>query len=271
MNRSLLSSRATMWAIVLAAGAIFAASAWALAGRIVEFNRTSHLVRYHAEILDRRAFQIGSYPEALLADAADAAGNPVLRLDYAGKTTLIPVKKPSLPNLPTLAAYEEWAKVLALNEVELDASGHSAAKPGTERLLIVVRRTPEGFDPETWGSVRRVEWVFDFYELKPDGSVTASARRWPRPDLREESFQKQAAESGDQRLKALAAVPPLEERSIEYFAAMHVIPKLNVPQHKFNDTALNWRVLGWTLPVSMLSGLVLVPALFFAVAPRRKT
>jgi hypothetical protein len=50
---------------------------------------------------------------------------------------------------------------------------------------------------------------------------------------------------------------------------MHVIPKLNVPKYKFNDTAFSFHTLGWTLPASMLSGLVFCIAFFFAIAPTR--
>ena len=264
-------SRSFMWGVVLVSGVLFAGSTAELARRAAEFNRSAHLVRYHAETKQDREFSLGVYPTVKLSDAVDDKGRATLKLEFGGHTRLIPVKAPAAKDLPTLAAYEEWVAVLAMNEVGLDAQHRSAAVPGTDRLLVVVRRTPEGFDPETWGSVRRTEWVFDLYDLKPDGSITITTRRWPRPDLREQDFQKQAAASTDPGMRALAAIPPLEERTPEYFAAMYVIPKLNVPAHKFNDTALNFRVLSWTLPVSMLSGLVLIPALFFAiVTPRRK-
>lgn len=263
--------RQLLWGLVAVSGLVFVGSGLALGRRIGEFNRTSNLARFHAQVEEQRELHLEGYPPLRLSDAVDDRGRPAIRLEYGDTTRLIPAKAPPAPNLPTLAGYDEWAKVLAVNQVGLDANRHSVAVPGTDRLLIVSRRTPEGFDPDTWGSVRRDEWVFDFYDLRPDGSIVESVRRWPRTDMGEERFSQQAAASDDKGLKALAAIPPLEERSIEYFAAMHVIPKLNVPKHKFSDTALNPRVLGWTLPVNMLSGLVLVPALFFAiVAPKRR-
>src|SRR6185295_8519145 len=93
-----------------------------------------------------------------------------IRLDYAGRTIHIPVKTPA-GDLPNLTAYDEWLSALAVYEMTRDERGEQRRKAGTERLVIVVRRTPEGYDPETWGEVRRDEWLFDFYDLKRDGSV----------------------------------------------------------------------------------------------------
>ena len=70
--------------------------------------------------------------------------------------------------------------------------------------------------------------------------------------------------------KRLIDIPRLEDRTVEHFAAMHVMPKLNMPEHKFDDTALSPEVLGWTLPVSMCAVLAFAGGLVFAIAPRRR-
>jgi hypothetical protein len=51
---------------------------------------------------------------------------------------------------------------------------------------------------------------------------------------------------------------------------MFVIPKLNVPEYKFSDTAFRIEVLGWTLPVTMASVLLIAGGVAFALAPRRR-
>lgn len=248
-----------------------------LAQRIGEFNRSAHFRRLHAEIRQERDFQLKGFPRVRLTDAFDApsAETTGLRLEFADTTRIIPVRKPPVLNLPTLAGYEEWAKVLAINEVEINPDGRSAGKLGSERLLIVVRRTPEGVNPETWGTVRRDDWLFDVYELRPDATIATTRWRWPRDgtgykSLAETNLQERASKSTDAALKAFAALPPLTPRSVEMFASMHVIPKLSVPSYKFDDTALSPRVLGWTLPTSALSGLVLSVSVFFAFAPGRR-
>ena len=264
-------SRRNAWFVTLLSAAAFIGTLYPLTSRIRTFNRGAGLHNFHAEVLDSRRAQIGAFPEFTLTDvpgesagagAERAAYESFLRLDYAGKPTLIPVKRPAAFGVPTLGLYDEWVKVLAVNQVGRDAAGSTLAIPGTEQLLIISRRTPDGFDPQTWGSVRRDDWVFDFYELKPAGEVVTARHRWPRSDRAEKRLEGGAA-------NPLKGIEPLRPRTLEYFAAMHAIPKLNMPKYRFDDTALRFETLGWPLPVSMLSMLGVAGGLVFAVAPRR--
>ena len=261
-------SRTLAIAGTLVFGACFVGSIWPMAARIQKFNHDAGLTRYHAEVLNDRRTRIGVFPEFSLTDVRGEGPRgeveSFLRLDYAGRETMIPVKKPPAFDVPNLGMYEEWVKVLAVNRVERGKeTGASTAVPGTEQLLIVARRTPDGYDPESWGSVRRDDWIFDFYRLMPDGQVEIFQRRWPRGRRAE-------ARLADEAGNPLREIEPLKERTLEYFAAMHVIPKLNVPKHKFDDTALSPRVLGWTLPVSMLGLLGFTASVVFVIAPKRR-
>jgi hypothetical protein len=265
-------SRKTCWLIVAASAAAFAGAMVPMTQRIADFNKTAHFARVHVEPQVAREFKLAGYPEVKLTDAITPQGASALKLEYAGATHTIPVKPPPVRDLPVLAGYEEWFKVLAVNNVITDPSGRSVPAPGTEHLFMVARRTPDGFDPKTWGTVRRVEWLFDIYELKPDGAVSMTTYRWPRSERSERNLtNRNAGEAPDPREVALQKLPRLDERSVQYLVAMHVIPKLSVPEHKFNDTAFSPRVLGWTLPVSMLAFLTLTGALVFAIAPRRQS
>lgn len=256
--------------IVAGSALAFAAAIVPMTQRIAAFNKSAHFARLHVEPQIAREFKLTGYPAVKLTDAVTPDGRSALRLEYAGSERLIPVKAPPVRDLPVLAGYEEWFKVLAINGVITDPSGRSAPAPGTDHLYMVARRTPEGFVPESWGSVRRVEWVFDIYELKPDGSVAMKTYRWPRSERSERNLTaRNQSPKADPREVALQQLPRLDERSVEYLVAMHVIPKLNVPEHKFNDTAFSPSVLGWTLPVSMLALLSLTGGLVFAIAPRR--
>jgi hypothetical protein len=272
------------WLLSLLFGALFVLSAWPMAQRISTFNKAQHFRHYHVEPVKMREIHLSGFPVARLDDSADETGRFAIKLTYGdpaagnARTIFIPVNKPPVLNVADLGIYDEWLRVLAINEVVRDAGGDQSVVSNTDRLLIVVRRTPEGFETGSWGSVRRTEWLFDYYDLKPDGAIVTESRRWPMAnDQREQAFQERAAAAAkgdaanppDPRLAALAAIPPLQERSIEYLAAMHVIPKLNVPKYKFTDTAFSPRVLGWTLPVCMLAGLGFSFAFFFAVAPSR--
>lgn len=289
-------SQRRLAALIASVSAVaFVAALFGMTLRIRDFNTAAHRVRWHADPIQTREFHLEGFPRATLTDGPDvgpeASRSASVVLDYGGVKTSIPVKRPPVKDMPNLALYDEWLAVLAVNEVGLDQpepgpAAHSIVKPGTGKLLIVVRKTPEGYDPESWGSVRRIEWVFDYYELRPDGQVTRYERRWPRSDRAEKRLQGLAvadintppaglsaedasAWSDDvARSKTLAAIPALDQRSAEYFAALHVIPKLNVPKYKFNDTAFDIKTMGWTLPTAMVALLAFTIALVFAIAPR---
>ncbi len=260
-------SRRNVWLVTLLSAAAFIGALYPLTSRIRAFNRDAGLHNFHAALFDTRRVQVGAFPEFTLTDVPGESGGRAayesfLRLDYAGKATMIPVKKPAAFNVPTLGLYDEWVKPMAVNEVGRDAAGNTQAIPGTEQLLIISRRTPDGFDPETWGSVRRDDWVFDFYELKLGGEVATSRRRWPRSERAEKRLAEDTA-------NPLREIDPLRPRTLAYFAAMHAIPKLNMPKYRFDDTALKFETLGWALPVSMIGLLGFAGGLVFALAPRQ--
>jgi hypothetical protein len=266
------------WCITIGSAALFCASIVPMARRIGEYNAHANIPMFHAEALAGRTLRVDGFPVATLTDVETDKEDGLIRLEYGGKETLIPVKRPPALNLPNLAGYDEWLKPLAMYPVIRDDNGQQMRVPGSERFVIVVRRTPEGYDPETWGQVRRDEWLFDFYDLQRDGTVAHSIRRWPRkssygdPEVR---LAHEAAGEGVDAAHAAAAkrllqFEPLKERTAEYYMAMFVIPKLNVPEYKFTDTAFSPKVLGWTLPCSMLAALAFTGGLVFVIAPNRR-
>jgi hypothetical protein len=276
--------------LTVALGAVFAGSLIVMVQRVRAFHEATGFPTFHAESIVARQFQQGTFPEVRLEEPLEAdlptdvrealsrlPGMAMMKIvtvvsGAGGKSeraTYVPVKAPPARGLPTLDAYADWVKTLAVNEVERTSEGVQRPKAGTDHIFVVVRRPPEGFDPETWGSVRRSEWVFDFHELKPDGTITSFQRRWPRSYRGESTLQAQVLD-GDPRLARLEQIPVLEERSIEYFVALHAIPKLSVPNQKFRGTAFNPKVLGWTLPVTMSAALAGSIALVFAIPPRRR-
>ncbi len=266
--------RAIAWLLTLASAGVFGASILPMMRRIEDYNKSAGFLNLHAEPIGARKLSVEGFPPATLTDDAMPNGSSAIRLEYGGTSTLIPVRKPAA-NLPNLSAYDEWLKALAIYEVVRDAKGEQYRKAGSERLMIVVRRTPEGFDPDAMGEVRRIEWVFDMLDLKKDGSVDRFVRRWPRSLRAEARLGREArGEEGDAAriasAKALIAIQPLKDRTVEHFVAMHVIPKLNVPDYKFNDTAFRVGVIGWPLPAAMGSALVFTGAVVFALAPRRR-
>lgn len=278
------SGRRNAWWITIGAGALFCASIVPMAQRIAVYNAHAKIPTFHTEPLAGRTLRVDGFPVATLTDVAAesipgaGSGSGTIRLVYGGKETLIPVKRPPALDLPTLAGYDEWLKPLAIYPVVRNERGEQTRVPGSERFVIVVRQTPEGYDPETWGKVRRDEWLFDFYDLQRDGEVVHTTRRWPRksnygdPEARlaREAAGKGVDEARAATAKRLLQFEPLKERTAEYYMAMFVIPKLSVPEYKFTDTAFSPKVLGWTLPSAMLGVLAFTGGLVFVIAPRRR-
>lgn len=235
------------------------------------YNRGRDFPHYRFDPSTSRSFVAFNRRVTLTDEPAGASG--LLRVEYGDRSQTIPVKRPPALGLPDLGAYAEWVKVLEICQVERTPASPDSTdtvardKPGTGRLVLVVRRPAEGFDPETWGTARVDDWTFDFHEFEPDGSIRTTAFRWPRSDHGEAKLQKQVG-GGDLYARALAAIPPLEERTWEYQAALHVIPKLNVPKYRFQNDAFSPRVMGWTLPVGMLSVLGMLVGLGMALGRR---
>lgn len=291
-----MTTRTKLWIGFALSVVCFCGSVVGMALRIADFNRDADFARFNARLIADREFHLPGFPPVRLTDAraesaeaassdpatasggvqgADAgAWGSFLRLEYGERELMIPVRSPPIENAPNLAVYDEWVKVMAITEMHRsEETGYSEPVESGRRLLIATRTTPPGYDPRSWGSVRRSEWVFTFYNLHPDGTISTERRRWPRKRRGEQMLQRLASEAEErpdeenERYAELALIPPLSERSVEFFAAMHVIPKLNVPGYKFNDTAFSFAVLGWTAPAAGFSVLGMLGTLIFAIAP----
>ncbi len=274
-----------------------------MAERVRDFNATAAFRFYQFKPISGRTFTAFGR-EASVTDVPGEGGGQQedghdwhVRLDYGDESVLIPVEKPPIEHAPDLSIYDEWFAVVAfvrmvpegegnektlVPEARRDAAhaddGGAAGAEGVdevggegERVVAMTRVPPPGYDPATWGAVKRSEWSFRFYELKRDGTIERTLRRWPRSERSEKTLAKTAAgERGtpaEQAVaKMLAAIPPLEERSLEYQLALNVIPKLNVPSYKFKKTAME--AMGWTLPTAFFSMLVAILSLFIAIAPK---
>jgi hypothetical protein len=236
-----------------------------------------------------RSFTAHGRPVSIVDDrlkgpAGEDLGAAV-RLTYGDhEPLLVPVHPPPGRDVPDLLIYGEWLAMLRLIPATPEGEPIPGATEADDRYLLVVRDTPEGFDPGSWGAVRRREWTFRFYELMPDGSIAQRRYRWPlkeRPSLTAaeaelEGGAEAARRAREQAQAARAArlpesirdLPELPQRSVEYEAALFVIPKLAVPEYRFKDTAFNWDVAGWTMPVAGAAVLGLLAGLAIAFAPR---
>lgn len=180
--------------------------------------------------------------EILWGPADAAPGDP--------RTTrrLLPVIAPeerreALTNMRDLDLYADSVAVLSFAPVvrgELDD-----ADTRSIRMVLVARRSD--FDPNTWGAVRVRDWYFELIEFLPDGTTR------PPADLPPRLAQFPAPRDPQGRAPILierpdAPVETIVERSWEWQAALHAVPKGQVSRYRFKTTAV--QAMGWTLPAA---------------------
>jgi hypothetical protein len=212
---------------------------------------------------------------------------PGLIIDWDGTRTTIPVIAPldragRLSNMDGLEIYEESLAVLSF--VPIVDGRRLPADADHLRMVVVARRTD--FDPDTWGAVRVRDWVFQFVELRADGTL------WPPPDqpprlmqFRDRRGRLPAEVIAREELAAagpgtpvpplppagprLTSVEPIEERTWEWQAALHALPKGQVSRYRFQTTAVS--AMGWTLPTAGLAvlGVLAGLALLLSTIVRR--
>jgi len=236
-----------------------------MSAKVDEFHKRSDYPNFRFSIINTRQF---SAYDGLAASITDESKDEqaFLRVKFGETDMLVPVKKPPAKDVPHLGIYDEWAKVIEVHETGRTAANTLGDKLGSGRVVLVTRSTPDGYNPETWGTVFRNAWLFNFYEFTPTGTITTSTFRWPRGELGQMSLDRLVAK-GNEQAKALAAIPELPERSWQYNTALHVIPKLNVPKYRFKDTAVH--AMGWTLPTAGFAGLGAIIGLLLVIAPAR--
>lgn len=105
--------------------------------------------------------------------AEPETGNPSLDLTFRGNRLVFPIGPDDDPRLPGLNRHSKWFKVLPMAAAPSGSRQDlmlALADGSIEPRLVVAARYPaEGYDPESWGRVRRKEWRYRFVELKVDG------------------------------------------------------------------------------------------------------
>ena len=229
-----------------------------MVNRIVAFHRDHPRVFYMFNRIDTREFKYAGRP-VTIADEPEKGPADAVIVHYGDQTLRIRrTLPPGIDGLPGLQEHNDWLRVMRF----ADASGMSdeqfQQRLGTpelpDRLTFVTRSSRPGANPESWGKVWKRDWSFDFYELKPDGTIEHERLRYPSATGMKE------AKPGE-----------LHENTWQFQAAMYLMPQGGNagPTRNFRNDAL--AAAGWTLPVSMFTGLTSVMALFFAAAPRKRT
>jgi len=162
--------------------------------------------------------------------------------------------------LPVLLKHEDWLRIALMVEgAQSRTQLESGIADGSlhPRMIVSMRLPPEGYDPDTWGKVRRKDWRYRFIELLPPGSGDQTSREF-------------GGTYGE-----LDALGNPDERHAQnrdadlwmYHAMLQVTPaSLYRSKNKPIEAAM--RAIGWTWPVAGLSILAIAGGLFIVAMGR---
>jgi hypothetical protein len=251
----MLKGRPIAWSIALGGLAVLCVCTALMIQRVRDFHRDNPRLIYAFQAVDSRSFSFAGRPITLTDDKSDPA-KPRLIVQYGDQQLPLDVTIPGRYDLPALKSHEDWMRVLrfaprtGLTEEQFQAQ----VDAGNDRLAIVTRTPPAGADPETWAKVWKKNWVFDFYEFKPDGSIQHQTLRYPTA----RGLKK--PKDGE-----------LHENTWEHQAALQIMPNAGQtgPTRNFYGDAL--AAAGITLPLAAFAGLASFLGFAFAIAPRKRT
>ncbi len=150
-------------------------------------NRAVPMV-WFGEATDRMSFELlGDDVTIETLEVAQGSGeaHPFTRLgvSWKGIEHEVEIQQAEDERLPGLLRYGDWVKVVPM---AVPPSGEVGGQPRlmemlgsgeiAPELLIAVRQLPEGFDPETWGKVRRKAWHYRFLVLSTDAHGHPASR-----------------------------------------------------------------------------------------------
>lgn len=271
MRRSPLATIA-IFAMVFACLALIL-SAWAMKERLAD--REVQNVLFGEPILDKQftylpapsaqrqdvsiAYLTADQANETLPEDAQPIQTPILRVNFRGSSTDFPVLEAPTDvtiKLPGLLAFRDWFKVLPMITGATSAEDAEARIQSGEintRLVLVARYLPEGYERDSWGTVRRQDWIYRFAELLPEPAspaITVTQRTYRQLD----ALHTPGVHAKDED------IPTADERERDlwmHFAMQQVTPPqfFRAKDRKL-DAALE--AMGWTWPVAGISVLTIV-------------
>ena len=233
---------------------------FAMAQRVKQYNSEQGRKLWVFQAVDVREFKLGDRPVSI-TDTTGADGSDLVLIKYGDRELKLTVPmKIGDAKLPGLFRHVDWLRVQRFAELG-QRSGEEFKQhledSGEDRLVIVARRPLTGPDPRT-GDVWQRDWMFDFHELKRDGTIDTSGLKFPKT-------------RGDKQPKP----GELRAGTWQMDAALYLMPQtppdsLNVgrPTAAFRGDAM--KSMGWTLPAAALATIGLVVCLVMAAMPRRQ-
>lgn len=254
------SARLIAGTVALAAAGVLAVSVAVMARRVTAYHGRAGVTLPVFSRINQREFDFRGIPVSI-ADERDARGEMVVVRFGERELRLQPGAPVLDPQVPGLARHASWLAVLRMVEQgrvgPLELGENLARDEADDRLVIVARDARRSLDGTAHGLGRPADWTFDLHELLRDGSIRTERYGFP--------LSRREVAAG---ARPVGGVPPLEEGTWQYFAALMTIPLGARPTPAFTRDAVS--AMGWTLPSGALAGLALTWAIAALAAPRRR-
>ncbi len=249
-------ARTFAWLIAMASGVGLIGSGYEMARRVQAYHAEHPPQVFAFMSVNDRAFTYAGRPVTFTDDVGEHK-EPYLVVKYADDELRVRVTVPGNSGLPGLLGHTDWLRVVrfALRSGLDMGDFEKGLRDGKvrDRLAIITRTPRAGADPETWGAAWKRDWVYDFYEFRPEGGFEHERLTWPTNS-------------------ALEPFKPgeLRENTWEYQAALLLIPQAgrSGPSYKFTGDAA--QSFGWTLPAGAVSGVALAFSLGWALGPGKR-
>ena len=228
--------------------AVLAFASFTMAQRLAD--RDIELVYFHDPIMNHEFTFQG---EPALLERTESAEGPLLRLTYRGATADFPIATEDL-RLPGLLGYEDWFRIQPMYtgiRTAEEILAQYEAGTATPRMIVIGRSTPEGYDPETWGMVRRRDWVYRIAELHPAPAAQPIT-------FVEKTFRELDAlhSPGPHTPEELIPTPEERDRDLWMHYAMRSVTPTQFLRAKDRSMDSALAAMGWTWPTAGVSVLV---------------
>lgn len=259
-------SRKVAWTVAAVSFVAMLASIVDLAIHVHHYHQQFPPSRHYFESLNTREFTFAGHP-ATITDELDQDGRGEVIVQYGEDQLRLRVTIPNPYPQPELQTHENWLRLLLFARAEGIGFDRLREKLRDgeiqERLVLVKRIPPQGWDERTFGQVRRRDWRFGFYEFLPEGGFRKQELKYPES---ERAYQRRV----DRARREGREPPPrdpdeLKEGTWQFDAALMVMPAGSAPGRTFTRDALV--SAGWSWPVAGFSFITFMIALGFAVAP----
>lgn len=241
--------------ILVASIAALGVSTWKMAYRLSHRpDMAQRPMVWFNEPIYSDSFTYQGEPVKVTTIAGDSLGSaPAVEITFRGQSARLEVGGRDDPRLPNLMRHEDWLRILPMAEGRAGSQDELIEKlrkgEVQPRMVVAARYPAAGFDPESWGLVRRRDWRYVFLELRADVPADQAIER--SETTYREIEQLFAPSPRDKPVEGITEAEKTA-RQWQYYAMLQVTP---APLYRAKDKVVEqgMQAMGWTWPVAAVA------------------